>query len=467
LKTSFPLQKKAKILQMEGREMKSPGSRLANKKFYIHTFGCQMNENDSERISGILRDESAQPGSVEDSDIIIINTCAVRKKSEEKLYSFLGRLADLKKRKDITVGVVGCVAQLYRSGLIEEKPIIDFVMGPDNYGQILDIITNQTHEKIVSTQWRQEWLEVPSSKVHRKSRTSAYVTIMEGCDNFCAYCIVPFTRGREKFRPEQHILGEIRQLALEGYLEIQLLGQNVNSYRDPKTGSSFEFLLEQVNRIQGIQWIRFLTSHPKNLSDSLARTMKDAKKICHQLHLPLQAGSSRVLKKMKRGYTKEDYLEKIQILRSLMPDMSFSTDIIVGFPGEDDDDFEQTIEVLKTVRFTNIFSFRYSPRPRTAAAKIEDSVPFEVKRDRLLAVQDVQKQIQLEHNSSLIGKTEKVLCLGKSKKDHQKFSGRNEAFQVVNFFSDHDVIGHFVNVHITSCGPYSLHGEIRDLIEKS
>jgi tRNA-2-methylthio-N6-dimethylallyladenosine synthase len=448
--------------------MKGPALRLANKTFFIHTFGCQMNENDSERISGLLRDLGALPeDSLEDSDIIIINTCAVRQKSEEKLYSLLGRLGDLKRKKDITVGVVGCVAQLYRSGLIEDKPVIDFVMGPDNYAQIMDILANHTDEKIVATRWRREWHELPPSKIHRKRKISAYATIMEGCDNFCTYCVVPFTRGREKHRPERYILKEIRQLAQEGYLEIQLLGQNVNSYRDPETETSFEHLLKEVNRIEGIQWIRFLTSHPKDMPASLARTMKEAEKICHQIHLPLQSGSSDVLNKMNRGYTKEEYLEKIQMLRSFMPDMSFSTDIIVGFPGETDFDFEQTIEVLKTVRFTNIFSFRYSPRPRTAAAKIEDSVPFEVKRDRLLAVQDIQKQIQLEHNSTLIGKTVKVLCLGKSRKDQRRYSGRNEAYQVVNFHSELDVIGQFVDVYITSCGPYSLHGEIRNLIEKS
>jgi tRNA-2-methylthio-N6-dimethylallyladenosine synthase len=453
---------------MESREMNSPGSRLANKKFFIHTYGCQMNENDSERISGLLRDEGAQlEDSLEDSDIIIINTCAVRQKSEEKLYSLLGRLGNLKRKKDIRVGVVGCVAQLYRSELIEERPVIDFVMGPDNYGQIQDILANQTDEKIVSTRWRREWQEVPSSKIHRKGKTSAYVTIMEGCDNFCAYCIVPFTRGREKHRPERDILEEIRHLAQEGYIEIQLLGQNVNSYRDPETGFSFEHLLKGADSIESIQWLRFLTSHPKDLPVSLAKTMKEANKICHQLHLPLQSGSSDVLKKMNRGYTKEEYIEKIQMLRSFLPDMCFSTDIIVGFPGETDFDFEQTIEVLKLVRFTNIFSFRYSPRPRTAAAKIDDSVPFAVKRDRLLAVQEIQKQIQLEHNSSLIGKLEKVLCLGKSKKNQSRYSGRNEAYQVVNFHSDRDVIGQFVEVLITSCGPYSLHGEIRDPIEKS
>ncbi|MGD8539670.1 MAG: radical SAM protein, partial [Candidatus Aminicenantes bacterium] len=205
--------------------MKNPSLRLANKKFYIRTYGCQMNENDSERISGLLMDDGAQPeDSAEDSDIILINTCAVRQKSEEKLYSFLGRLREFKREKDITVGVVGCVAQLYRSGLIEEKPVIDFVMGPDNYGRIVDILANQTAEKIVVTDWKRDWHEIPSSKVHREGTTSAYVTIMEGCNNFCAYCIVPFTRGREKYRPERLILEEIRQLAQEGYLEIQLLG---------------------------------------------------------------------------------------------------------------------------------------------------------------------------------------------------------------------------------------------------
>jgi tRNA-2-methylthio-N6-dimethylallyladenosine synthase len=460
--------KKTERIHTTGIEMKNPGLRLSDKKIFIRTYGCQMNANDSERISGLLMDEGALPGdSLEDSDIIIVNTCAVRQKSEEKLYSLLGRLRDLKKKKDIIVGVVGCVAQLYRSDLINEKPVIDFVMGPDNYDKILDILADRSEEKIVSTRWSRDWHEIPPSKIHREGATSAYVTIMEGCNNFCAYCIVPFTRGREKHRPERYILEEIRQLAEEGYLEIQLLGQNVNSYIDPETGSSFEHLLEEVNRIEGIQWIRFLTSHPKDLPASLARTMKEADKICHQLHLPIQSGSSEVLEKMNRSYTKEGYIEKIQLLRSFMPDMSFSTDIIVGYPGETEEDFEQTIEVLKEVCFTNIFSFRYSPRPRTAAAKIEDSVPFAVKRDRLLILQDIQKQIQLKHNSSLIGQTEKVLCLGKSKKDSRRYAGRNEAYQVVNFHSDHDVVGRFVDILITSCGPYSLHGEIRNSIEKS
>lgn len=448
--------------------MSSPGSRLANKKFFIRTYGCQMNENDSERISGLLMNEEAIPAdSLENSDIIIINTCAVRHKPEEKLYSLLGRLQDLKRNRNITVGVVGCVAQLYRSELIDTKPIIDFVMGPDNYGQIGDVIANLTDEKVVFTRWNRQWQEASFLTARREGKPSAYTTIMEGCNNFCAYCIVPFTRGREKCRPERHILAEISGLAQEGYLEIQLLGQNVNSYRDPETGTSFEHLLEEVNRIEGIRWIRFLTSHPKDLTESLVRTMKGAKKICHQLHLPLQSGSTDILDKMNRGYTKEEYLDKIQMIRSIIPDMSFSTDIIVGFPGETEKDFEQTIDVLETVRFTNIFSFRYSPRPHTAAIKINDSVPLPVKRERLLAVQHIQKLIQLKYNSSLIGTMERVLCIGQGKKTPLRYEGRNEAYQAVNFDSNRNVIGQFVEVRITSCGAYSLHGEVPNAIEKS
>lgn len=448
-------------VQRKDKYMQSQDTGLIDKKFYIHTFGCQMNENDSERISGILKAEGALPEeSAENSDIVIINTCAVRQKSEEKLYSLLGRLESFKRKKDMIVGVVGCVAQLYRSGLLEKKPVIDFVMGPDNYEHIPALLTNKRDEKIVSTQWSRDWHEIPSDKIRRRRKASAYITIMEGCNNFCAYCIVPFTRGREKFRPQHYIINETRQLAKDGYLEIQLLGQNVNSYRDPETGMSFEHLLEGISAVEGIQWVRFLTSHPKDITPRLARTIQKNRKICRQLHLPLQSGSSFILQQMNRGYTKDDYLERIQMLRSVMPDISFSTDIIVGFPGETARDFDQTVDVLKTVRFTNIFSFRYSPRPYTAAAKIKDSVPLEVKRQRHLDVHDVQRKIQLENNLSLIGKKIRVLCLGKSKKDPQKYSGRNEAYQVVNFCSNHDVIGQFVDVHIISCGPHSLQGEI-------
>jgi len=282
---------------------------------------------------------------------------------------------------------------------------------------------------------------------------------MEGCNNFCSYCIVPFTRGREKFRPFPNIIKEVKDLADNGYKEIQLLGQNVNSYRDPSSGKDFSALLREVNSIPGIEWIRFITSHPTKFTLDIALAMKEGEKICPQLHLPLQSGSSSVLRRMNRGYTREEYLEKIKLLRDLMPGISLNTDIIVGFPGETEKEFQETLKILEEVRYTNIFSFRYSPRPLTAASRMTDDVPFEVKKRRLIEVQELQKNIQLEKNKSMIGRVIKVLCLGKSKKNPQIFSGRNQGFQVVNFKSPKDFTGEFTPVLITSCGPHSLQGE--------
>lgn len=435
---------------------------LENYKFYIHTFGCQMNENDSERIAGILTKAGARISeSVEESNLIIVNTCAVRKKSEEKLYSYLGRLSSLKKTKSVIIGVAGCVAQIQGAELSEKRPFIDFVIGPDNYQKLPQIISDNIGEKILTTSWNPEWHEISNELTYRESQVSAYVTIMEGCNNFCSYCIVPFTRGREKYRPINNIIQEVKELADTGYLEIQFLGQNVNSYKDPLSGEDFSSLLRNADQVDGIEWTRFITSHPKNFSSEIGLAMKESEKVCHQLHLPVQSGASSVLKRMNRGYSREDYLEKITMLRDLMPEISLSTDIIVGFPGETEKEHQETIGLLETVRFTNIFSFRYSVRPQTAASKEKDSVPFEDKKRRLIEVQTLQKKIQLEYNQSLIGRIMKVLCLGKSKKDSDIFSGRNEGYQVVNFKSEEDVIGKYVNVRITSCGPYSLTGEIR------
>lgn len=441
-----------------GVEQQTRSKDFENLTFYIHTFGCQMNVNDSEHIAGILTQIGGKKSrSLEESNLIIINTCAVREKSEEKLYSLLGRLKSLKKRNDAAIGVVGCVAQLHRSQLLEKKPFIDFIIGPDNYRQIPKILSNLHGEKIISTHWSRQWHEIPASQTFRGSPVSAYVTIMEGCNNFCSYCIVPFTRGREKFRPLKNILKEVEDLAGKGYQEIQLLGQNVNSYRDPQ-GAGFSDLLREVNSVEGIQWIRFITSHPKNFTEDIALTMKEAEKVCHQLHLPLQSGSSTVLKRMNRGYTREEYLEKIATLRDLMPDISLSTDIIVGYPGESQKEFRETLSILEQVQYTNIFSFRYSPRPLTAASRSKDSVSFETKRSRLMEVQSLQKKIQLEGNKSFLGQVIKVLCTGKSKKDPQVYSGRNQGFQVINFKSKKEVRGQFVDVRITACGPHSLQG---------
>lgn len=430
-------------------------------KFFIHTFGCQMNENDSERLAGLLIKEGAQKTySAEKSNLIIVNTCAVREKSVEKFYSYLGRLAALKKKKkELVICVAGCVAQLYKSKLLEKRNFIDLIIGIDNYYRLPEFLAALLPEKIVAMARKSSWQEIAPEFITRENKITAYVTIMEGCNHFCSYCVVPFARGREKFRLKKYILAEIHKLATTGYKEIQLLGQNVNAYVDPETGENFASLLQDADQIEGIKWIRFFTSHPKNLSEEIVLTMKNSRKICRALHIPIQSGSTSILKAMNRGYTKEEYLEKIALLRLHIPDIALSTDIIVGFPGETERDFQETLGVLEKIRFINIFSFRYSPRPFSAAARRKDDVPEEEKIRRLMEVQRLQKSIQLEINAQSLGQTLRVLCLGRSKKDHSQFSGRDEAHRLVNFSAPREVSGEFVNIKITSCGPYSLHGE--------
>lgn len=459
------LAEKSRMHYISGmNEKKGRTGKLAGQKFFIQTFGCQMNENDSERIAGLLTTEGAVPAAnPEESGIIIINTCAVREKPVDKLYALLGRMKKLKQQTNpgSVIGVTGCVAQLKQNEIIQKMPFVDFILGPDNYWRLNELLSQNRQNKFVAYEWCKEWHEIDATA--RTSRISAFVTIMEGCNNFCSYCVVPYTRGREKFRPAANILKESKELAQAGYVEVQFLGQNVNSYRDPQSQADFSYLLAEAARIEGIEWIRFITSHPKDLSEEIAAVMQRETTICRQLHLPLQAGSNSVLKRMNRRYTREEYLEKIAMLRRYMPDISLSTDIIVGFPGETKKDFEATLQVLEIVRFTNIFSFRYSPRPRTAALKYPDDVTMEEKRARLIKLQSLQKEIQLKMNKELVGRSLKVLCLGRSKKDPLIYSGRNEAFQVVNFSSPKDVTGQFLQVHIDSCGPYSLRGKAVDL----
>ncbi|MBD3413731.1 MAG: tRNA (N6-isopentenyl adenosine(37)-C2)-methylthiotransferase MiaB [Candidatus Aminicenantes bacterium] len=438
--------------------MKEPLS-LQNKKFYIKTFGCQMNENESEQTAGILRSQGAQPCShAEDSDIIIINTCAVREKPVEKLFSLLGRLQHIKKKNNACIGVTGCVAQLFKNEISQRNQSVDFVVGPDNLWKIPEIISSlsQSSSCIIHTPRNRQWREI--EPIARKNHISGYVSVMKGCNHFCTYCVVPFAKGREKYRPLPYIKAEIKDLAEKGFKEIHLLGQNVNSYQDPESGKDFVSLLKEISPIKGIEWIRFITSHPKNFTSDIIKTMAETEKICHQLHLPIQSGSDAILRYMGRGYTRQQYLEKIGLLKENMPDISLSTDIIVGFPKETEKDFSETLSVLKQVQYTNIFSFRYSKRPHTAALKYTEEVPFEIKKQRLIQLQELQRRIQLKANQSLIGTQMKVLCMGKSTKNQNSYFGRNEGFQVVNFESASDVTGKFVTLEITDCGPYSLIG---------
>ena len=428
-------------------------------RYFVRTFGCQMNENDSEHIAGVLEGMGlVAAGRPEEADVVIVNTCAVREKSEEKLYSYLGRLAALKRARRVLIGVAGCVAQLKRAELLEKKPYLDFVVGPGGYHELPRILAQAFDKPCVRTEWSAVWTEFEAGTAVRESPVSAFVPVMEGCDNFCAYCVVPFTRGRERSRPSSGVLCEVRSLAAGGYKEIQLLGQNVNSYRDPEKALGFAALLDEVCAVEGVEWVRFLTSHPRDLGEDLIRAMERNPRICRQIHLPLQSGSTRVLEKMNRGYGREDYLSLAGRLQERLPGILLSTDVIVGFPGETEEDFEATCDVLRRVRFANIFSFRYSPRPLTAAVKVPDDVPLEVKRRRLVALQGLQRSIQIGINRSFVGREVRVLCHGPSAKGGGRFAGRTEGGQVVNFEAAGDPTGRFVEVRITGCGPYSLHG---------
>lgn len=434
---------------------------LQGRRFHIRTFGCQMNVSDSEHMAGLLVREGAVPAPTPEScDILIVNTCAVRAKSEEKLYSFLGRMAKIKTARGMTIIVAGCVAEIRSSEMRTSRPFIDGFLGPGRIHELPGLLKDVESSPSLRTGTPTEWIETPESPILRESPFAAFVTVMEGCDNFCAYCIVPFSRGRERFRPLASILREVESLGREGFAEIQLLGQNVNSYRDPETGIGFSGLLRAVAGSVDIPWIRFLTSHPKNFTRDIAETMAAEPRICRHIHLPLQSGSTSVLKRMKRGYTREDYLSLAALLRDLMPGLELSTDIIVGFPGENDADFSETLDVIRNLRFVNIFSFRYSPRPGTAAARVKDDVPAEVKQNRLLELQAEQKRIQLEKNAGLVGRTVRVLVEGPSRRGPQDVSGRTEAHQVVNFAAGDTTAGRFVDVAVTSAGPYSLRGKI-------
>jgi len=431
---------------------------LAGLKVFVRTFGCQMNENDSEHIAGVLAGAgAAKAGGPEDADIVVVNTCAVRQKSEEKLYSYLGRLSRLKKKRPFLLGVAGCVAQVRGNGLLDRAPFIDFVAGPDNYLELPEIIGRAAESPVVRTDFGREWKEIGAAGTVRETPWSAFVPVMEGCDNYCAYCVVPFSRGREKYRPLPLILAEVRAAAAAGALEVQLLGQNVNSYRDPESGLGLAGLLEAVSEAQGVEWIRFITSHPKSFGDDIIRAMAANPRVCPSLHLPLQSGSTRVLERMNRGYTRENYLALARRLRESLPSLLLMTDVIVGFPGETEEDFELTCSLLREVRFAGIFSFRYSPRPLTAAGP--DDVPLEVKRRRLVALQTLQRAIQTGIFRSFVGQDLRVLGSGPSPKGGNRHSGRTAGNLVVNFDAPADPAGRFVTVRITGSGPYSLHGE--------
>lgn len=430
------------------------------------TYGCQQNENDTERIRGILEAAGyTLTEQIDDADLVVYNTCAVRENAEQKVFGRLGILKHIKEqRPELMIALCGCmVQQEHISERIRKvHPQVDLIFGTHALYRLPELLYRALHEKgaVVDIE-NSDGKIAEDVPVKRSSDSKAWVSIMYGCNNFCTYCIVPYVRGRERSREPARILDEVRSLVADGCTEICLLGQNVNSYgKDLEAVVDFADLLRMVNAVDGIERIRFMTSHPKDLSDKLIDAMAECGKVCHQLHLPFQAGSDKVLADMNRRYTKAQYLDKIEKVRSRIPDISLSTDVIVGFPTETNEDFEQTLDVLRRVRFDNIFSFIYSRREGTPAARMDFVLTDEqihVNFNRLL---EVQNEISKQKNEEYVGRIERVLVDGVSKTNSQTLSGRTDTSKIVNFKGDKTLIGQYVDVKITQAHTWSLNGEL-------
>lgn len=436
------------------------------RKHLTVTYGCQMNEHDSEEISWILESMGYSPtDNKEDSDLIIYNTCSVRENADLKVYGQLGALKALKREKpDITIAVCGCMSQQesVRNFIMDKFKHVDIIFGTNNIYKLPQLINShlQTGETIVDIIEESREI-VENIDANRKYNFKAFVDIMYGCNNFCSYCIVPYTRGREKSRIPENILKEIELLAQKGYKEITLLGQNVNSYgKNLETPHTFAQLLRDINEVDGIERIRFMTSHPKDLSDELIRAMRDCDKVCKHLHLPVQSGSDKILRNMNRKYTKEKYLKLVEKIKKEIPNIALTTDIIVGFPGETEEDFKETLDLVKKVKYDSAYTFLYSMREGTIAAKHEEQIPDNIKHERFQRLLDTLYPIFYESNKNYMNKIVKVLVEDISKNDESMLNGRTDSSKLVHFKGDKDLIGTFVNVEITDVKTFTLEGHI-------
>lgn len=427
-------------------------------KVYIKTFGCQMNTYDSERIASIFKEMGfEQSTNPEEAEFAIINTCSVREKPQLKVQSEIGRLKNI---RGIKIGICGCVAQQEGEKILENFKDVSFVFGTDAISRLYEIIDLvQKGERVCDTSTNDGEISIPTFS--RAKSVSSFVTIMKGCDNFCSYCIVPYVRGREKSRKVEEILDEIKYLVDNGVKEITLLGQNVNSYgKNLDEKINFPKLLFMINNIDGLKRIRFVTSHPKDFSDELINAMKNNDKVMPYLHLPLQSGSDRILSKMNRKYSYAEYYDKVLKAKETIANLSLSSDFIVGFPGETDNDFECTLKAIKEIEYETIFAFKYSPRPKTKAFSFEDDVPEEVKSQRLTILLQEQEKISNRLLQEYVGKSSEVLVEGWSKKDKTSYSGRNPQNRIVNFKSSNKLnVGDIVNVIITEAKKNSLFGK--------
>jgi len=441
------------------------------KKIYIETYGCQMNFSDSEIVASIITEEGYSAAEkADDADIIFINTCSIRENAEQKVLNRLKQLQHLRKNKpDLVLGVLGCMAERMKTSLLEEEQMggmrVDMVVGPDAYRDLPQLLLDvESGQKAVNVILSSEETYADISPVRYASNgVAAFISIMRGCENFCTYCVVPFTRGKERSRDPKTILQEARLLFEQGYREITLLGQNVNSYhfQEDKEGNAWSFpaLMKAVAEIDPLLRVRFATSHPKDMSDELLEIIATFPNICKAIHLPAQSGSSEVLKRMNRKYTREDYLDRIAAIRRIMPECAISTDIIAGFCGETEEEHQETISLMKQVGYDFAYMFKYSERPGTLAAKkYPDDIPEKVKSQRLQEIIDLQNELSLKSNKADIGKVFEVLVEGKSRKSDKRVSGRNSQNKVVVFDDNGYKPGDYVQVKVVECSSATLMG---------
>ncbi len=438
------------------------------KKLFIRTFGCQMNEYDSDKMADVLHAAEGviKTDNPEEADIILFNTCSVREKAQEKVFHDLGRVKHLKQQNpNLVIGVGGCVASQEGEAIVARAPYVDIVFGPQTLHRLPQLIAERKEKGKaavdVSFPEIEKFDSMPPAEI---KGASAFVSIMEGCSKFCTFCIVPYTRGGEVSRPFTDVLTEVADLAAHGVGEVTLLGQNVNAYRGDMEGTDekadLAMLIEYIAEVPGIERIRYTTSHPREMSQRLIDTYTKVPKLVSHLHLPVQAGSDRILAAMKRGYTTLEYKSIVRKLRAARPDISMSTDFIVGFPGETDEDFEKTMKLIDDVEFDASFSFIYSPRPGTPALELDDNTPADVKSARLARLQKRIDELAQAVSRSMVGSVQRVLVEGTSKKDANELAGRTDNNRIVNFAGNPRLINTFVDVRITEALPHSLRGEI-------
>jgi tRNA-2-methylthio-N6-dimethylallyladenosine synthase len=438
-------------------------------KYFIETYGCQMNVHDSERMAGLLEQSGYDlADSDRDADIVVVNTCSVRERAEEKLYTRLGEIREMAREtgRDPIVAVTGCVAQQEGEALLTRSPgVIDIIAGTQRVKLLPMLIARQRESRAVpaidiTTPYDEP--SFPLGITRRGDPVKAYVTIIEGCNDFCAFCVVPYTRGHERMRPKSEILREVTEAAASGRREVQLLGQIVNHYQAPDDPDcDFPRLLEAVHDVPGVDRIRFASPHPRHTSDRLIAAVRDLPRVCKHLHLPVQSGSTPVLARMRRRYSREQYLETVEKIREAIPNVQLSTDMIVGFPGETAADFDETLTLTDAVRYHSMFSFKYSERPNTLASKrLPDDVPEEEKTRRIVVLQQMQRRIQWELHEAAVGRTVEVLVDHTSRRREWELSGRTTGNTVVNFPGDPSLMGQLVAVTIRRAGPNSVWGEV-------